>query len=125
MPWKGELMAPEMELDPNEFIRRAEANEAFRALRREMSEVKEGQAQVNAKLDTILSTRSEEARQMGALQMQVQHLQTQLNTTQADLRDMRTKMDEPKTGALKGLWDLVKLLAAALGGAYLSGHGGR
>ena len=116
--------APALDAD---IVRRPELHQLVESLNRELSGYTQAQAAMNAKLDQILSSKTEEAREMGKLQEKV-------STMSATLEKQGTAITALETGAnrrevknrdqlVKFLVDAVKFLGAALLGYLMSRSG--
>jgi hypothetical protein len=111
----------------DEFITRPELTAAIDSIRRELSGYAKGQAEMNTKLDTILSSKAEDARQMGGLQEQVRRLGQDVHNQGEQIATMRAEASKaaivPRDTILHVMFDLVKIaLVAGLG--YLAAHRG-
>lgn len=109
-----------MEIDPNALVSRAELTAVVESIRREMSGFAQGQTEMTTKLDQVLANKSEDARQMGALQEQVRRLGEDVRHQGAEIAGIRAQatqaIEAPKDRLLQIGYDVIKLLlAAALG----------
>jgi hypothetical protein len=105
-------------MSPNDFVTRPELDATIDSLNRELSGL-------NSKMDTILNTKYEDAKNMGALQEQVRGLainyQTQAAAIQRIETESRRSQLAPRDALIKLLYDALKLVAGAALGYLASG----
>jgi hypothetical protein len=115
---------------PLDHVPRAEIEEKFESLRRELElsnrSAAESRSTMTAKLDQLLAQKFEDARAMGALQEQVRTLFVKVSDQGTEIAALREKIDEarsaPKDSLLKIAAEIAKLLVAGLMG-YLIRRG--
>jgi citrate synthase len=103
----------------SDFVTRPELDATIDSLNREFSGL-------NTKMDTLLQTKFEDARNMGALQEQVRGLaanyQTQAQAIQRIETEGRKNQIAPRDALIKLLYDALKIAAGLLLG-YLANGG--
>lgn len=109
-------------MSPNaDFVTRPELDATIEAINRELSGL-------NSKMDTLLTNKFEESRNMGALQEQVRGLATKSDSQAAAIQriehDSRKNQIAPRDALIKFLYDALKLAAGLLLG-YLAANGGK
>ena len=114
-------------IEVDQCVPRAEIEEKFESLRRELAAKAEGDAafrtRIDAKLDQLLSGKLEDARAMGALQEQVRTLFNTVQSQGQEIAALRAKIEEaraaPKDSLLRIVGELGKLLIAGAIGYLL------
>jgi hypothetical protein len=115
-----------VEIDPNALVNRAELTAVVESIRREMSGFAQGQTEMTTKLDTLLANKTDDARQMGALQEQVRRLGEDVRHQGIEIGSIRAEanraIEAPKDRLIQVGYDLIKLMLAA-GLGYLAHRG--
>lgn len=109
----------------DDLISRPELTAAIESIRRELSGYAKTQAEMNSKLDAILSAKAEDARQMGGLQEQVRRLSNDVYNQGEQIATMRSEAARaaivPRDTILHVLFDLIKILIVA-GLGFFAAH---
>jgi hypothetical protein len=102
---------------------------AIESFRREIEAIRRGDAEYRArietKLDQLLTSRAGEAERMGALQEQMRGLAATVQAQGVELGVLREKLeaakDAPKDSLLRALFEIGKLIVAAVIGYFTAG----